>query len=144
MRLLLLLALLLVARLPAAAQANAAISQPSAAPATDTVTAIHRLFLARRTRCTYVVGGTALVTSASVVTVLLQELPPNQGGVGGTDFRPVAATFLGLVGTGIVGIELLTLSGWGRGEEARMVVAFQQHRLPRRIRLRLKPAYFQP
>lgn len=149
MRLLLLLAFLFASGLPVAAQAPPLLAQHALAPApaADTVAAIHRLFAARRKTCTYVVGGTfALMVGTGVVTGLDQPAPQTSGGFsfGGPvwDDQSIMLLGIGVVGAAVVGLELLTIGGWGQREEARMVAAFDEHRLPRHIKRRLKPSYF--
>ena len=145
MRLPFALAILLAVQTPIAAQVSPS-GPPTAAPApaADTVAAIHRLFAAKRKVCTFVAGGTALVSGAAAMTALNQPAPNVGGGSfgGPIDGRPIMATFIGVVGAGVVGLELLTFGGWGQRRESRTVAAFQQHQLPQRISRRLKPVYF--
>ncbi|WP_035566906.1 hypothetical protein [Hymenobacter sp. IS2118] len=152
MRLPFVFALLLATRLPVAAQAAPAVSLPVVAPAlaADTIAAIHRLFAAKRKMCAYVAGGTAMVAGVGAVTALSQPAPDTGGGNGfgfgapGFDERPINALGFVVVGAAVVGLELLTLGGWGQREEARVIMAYQQHQLSRRISRRLKPVCFRP
>lgn len=119
----------------------AAVLQP------DTVAAIHRLFVSKRNRCAYIVGGTTAATVTGMVAVSSQpERGSAAGGFSaGVDGRPIIASLIGIVGLPVIGLELLLLrDGWGRKAEQHAVEASQgHHQLPRYVRRELKPKYFQ-
>lgn len=50
---------------------------------------------------------------------------------------------VGLVTVPVALVEALLLGGWGHKYEQQVIVAWQQQQLPRSIKHRLKPVYFQ-
>ena len=140
MKRLLLPALLLAAHLSASAQTSLPAAQPRTSA--DTVAAVQRLFKARRKACSWLVGGTAAAAGAGALVALAQPTP--DGGPGLIDGRPILATTFLVGSLPLIGIELLTFSGWGHRAEQKAVAAAQAHQLPRALRRKLKPAYFQP
>jgi hypothetical protein len=127
------------------ASANASAAPLPAVAATDSATAIHRLFAAKRKTRQYIVGGTAAAGIAGVVVALNQPAPPTSAGFGaGIDGRPIMATLIGVATGALMGIELLAPSVWSRKREERAMVELATHQLPRYIKRQLKPRYFEP
>ena len=143
-----LLAALLLAGGPAAAQTPRGATPPdsltsslAAAPAVpDTVAAIHRLFAAKRKRGTLVVAGTAaaILTGASLVASQSPDALFSQA-----DRVKMAGLFVVLPGILIIAVELIFTSDFSRQSEAQVVEEFRTHKLPRYLKRRLKPKYFQ-
>jgi peptidoglycan/LPS O-acetylase OafA/YrhL len=152
MKHLFILAGLLAAASPAAAQASAPSTQPAAmlaspAPAApDTAAAIHRLFAAKRKRQGYVVGAT-VVAAVGTAGVVAANRPTDLGTSSG--FGVIAPNNLDLAMVGIVAVpvvlaEALFLGGWGHKYERQVLATWQQqHQLPRAVKRRLAPRYFQ-
>jgi hypothetical protein len=153
MKTLLLLAALGLASLPATTRAQAlgttpapALAPLAAAPAgPDTAAAIHRLFAAKRRRQGYVVGGTALV-AVGATGVVAANRPADTGS--GNGFGVIAPNNLDLAMVGVVAmpvvlVEALLLGGWGHKYERQVLATWQQHQLPRSVKRRLEPRYFQ-
>jgi hypothetical protein len=132
------------------ARAQSALTTVSAAPVpvvtgTDSAAAIHRLFVTKRKTRQYVVGGTAAAGITSLVVVLNQPAPPTSAGFSaGIDGRPVMATIIGVTTAAVMGLELLAPSAWSHQREEEAMNLLAAHKLPRYIKRRLEPRYFQP
>jgi hypothetical protein len=137
--------LLLVALLGASGQTRAQISRSAARPdsltasaAPDTLTAIHRLFAAKRKRQGYATGATAVVAIATLIT-LTNNQPARASGSNDLDALVGAFVTLPLIPAVAIGF-----GGWGAKYERQVVEQWQQHRLPRQVKRALKANYFQP
>ena len=134
---------------PGAAPAVLPTIAPSLRPAApDTVTALHRLFAAKRRRQGYIVGGTAgaAVGAAGLVVAGRPTEPSssNGGGLGVIAPNNLDLAMVGIVAVPVVLAEALLLGGWGHKYEQRVIATWQQqHQLPRAVKRRLKPRYFQ-
>ena len=137
-----LLAVLLLAGGPAAAQTprgatppNSLASPLAAAPAApDTVAAIHRLFAARRERSVpFILGAASVVLTGGVMM-----------GTARSDLRQSVGGFsTGLIGLIIMTYGLATALDYNKKSEQQAVEDFQMHKVPRYLKRRLKPKYFQ-
>jgi len=144
MRLLLLLTLCWLNVVGALAQVAVPVAAPvpevttlQAPLATDTVAALHNLFKDKRRLRSRVVLGTLAVAVAGFGLV-----SATAGGRNGFVVLGdlAALTLLGVPG---VGIELLYYGQYSRRNERFAIEDFQAHKLPRRVRQRLEPEYFQ-
>jgi hypothetical protein len=142
---------LLGAASPAAAQATYPTAHPvtvlaSPAPIPDTAAAIHRLFAAKRKRQGYVIGATVVAAIGTAGTVVANR-PADSGTSSG--FGVMAPNNLDLAMVGVVAVpvvlaEALFLGGWGYKYERQVLATWQQqHQLPRAVKRRLVPRYFQ-
>jgi len=151
MKMLLLLAALGLASLTATTQAQ--VLAPPLAPAPlalavpDTAAALHRLFVAKRRLQGYVVGGTAVVAVGTFIGLASSRPEPGPS-------NPNFAVYSGGNAPDLVVNAILTLptilvaavafGGWGHRQEQRALTNWQQqHQLPRQIRRKLRPRYFQ-
>lgn len=143
--LLLLLTWLLVAG-PAAAQASPVAARPDSlraaqtmpgraavAAVPDTVAAIHRLFAARRKRHIIIAGvivgaaaGATIASSARTDHFLNQK---------------EYAKLYGIMAAVAIGIDFLAGTAFSRSEERQAVADFQEHRLPKYLKRKLKRRY---
>lgn len=145
------LALLLVAisamaqDVPTAAQP---VSLPVAQAAPDTVAAIHRLFAARRLRRNLIAGS--LGAGALIGAIISGASKDDGGGSGGSGYGGAGISFDGadyLVLYAIPAVPLILLdytiyANYSRTREAWVIEEFQAHRLPRKLKHKLKPRYF--
>ncbi len=107
----------------------------SAAP--DTAAAIHRLFLAKRKRRIVVVAATVVVgaVSSGVLLGTASTYDITFQAVFGASFIPA---------TVIAGItELVCYNQYSRRHERQVIADYQSHSLPKPLRQKLKPKYFQ-
>lgn len=142
MKYLILLAALLLACGPATAQTPRGATPPdsltsplAAAPAgPDTVAAIHRLFAARRKRSEpFILGAAGVVLTGGVMM-----------GTARSDLRQSVGGFsTGLIGLIIMTHGLATALDYNKKSEQQAVEDFQAHKVPRYLKRRLKPKYFQ-
>ncbi|MGI4834204.1 MAG: hypothetical protein ACRYFK_12160 [Janthinobacterium lividum] len=144
-----LLALLLLAGLPARAQdslaparppvADTARPRPAAPAAPDTAAALHRLFAAKRGLRAAVVVGT--VVTGGVILAL--------DGLFASDSRNGLVSFVEqgqIIGVTslIVLVEVLAESKYNRKKEQRALADWRAHRLAPDLQQRLTPHYFVP
>jgi hypothetical protein len=109
-----------------------------AAPAPDTVAALHHLFAAKRRKLLPIVGGTAAASAAGIALIGATV----EGG-GQHDGRVVGQGLVGILGVLTVGTEVLFYStSYGMKAEQRAVAAFAARQLPRHLRRQLKAKYF--
>ena len=122
-----------------------------AAPAPDTLAAIHRLFAAKRKALRYVIGGTALAAGVGALIALAAPTDPpvhSGGGFGiltggySADDNALAAIVICVVSVPVMLTEVLFCGGWGRRSERRTVVYFYAHQLPPYMKRKLKLKYF--
>jgi hypothetical protein len=142
MRLLLLIVLLMNAVSGASAQ-SATLARPADSLAlgsvsTDTVAALHKLFVAKRHVRTPVTLGTvgAFALAAELGDIFGQE---NYGGYGGNEVRIFQLTLLAIP---VLSFELLYFGHYSRRNERRAIRQFEAHKLSPSIRRHLTPAYF--
>lgn len=110
------------------------------APPPDSVAALHRLFARRRHNghVSLGVGGGLLAASGIAVAI-----GANTGGSAG--LAPFVFGILGGVFVTPIAVRGAVLSlTYTEGRERRLVQAWQQHRLPRHVRRKLRPEYFEP
>ncbi|MVN75163.1 hypothetical protein GO988_02360 [Hymenobacter sp. HMF4947] len=108
------------------------------APAPDTVAAIHRLFAAKRKRNSHFFVGTVGVIAVGGVVI----------GTASSSWDGLAQAALGAVIIAFVGLpaltaETITALNYNKKSERQAVEDFQAHKVPRYLKRRLKPAYFQ-
>ena len=108
-----------------------------AAPAPDTLAAIHRLFAAKRKKNKPFVAGAVGV--AAVGGVLLGTAPSNLDGIGQA---VLGAGLIALVSLPVLTLEALTALDYNKKSEREAVEAFQAHKVPRYLKRKLKPQYF--
>jgi hypothetical protein len=143
MRLLLLLLLLTISsqvlgqEMRPATQPDSAVAAQAMAPNVDTVAAIHRLFAAKRTRTLRFAIGTVGV--AAIGGVLIGAA---SSGWDGLDQVLLGATLITL-GLPVVVVEAVMAADYNKKSERRTVEEFQAHKLPRYLKRKLKPKYFQ-
>jgi hypothetical protein len=143
MRLLLLLLLLTISgqvigqEMRPATQPDPAITVQAIAPNADTVAAIHRLFAAKRTRTLRFAIGTVSVAAISGVLIGTAS-----SGWDGLDQVLLGATLITL-GLPVVVVEAVMAADYNKKSERRTVEEFQAHKLPRYMKRKLKPKYFQ-
>jgi hypothetical protein len=143
MRLLLLLLLLMISgqvigqEMRPATQPDSTVAAQAMAPNADTVAAIHRLFAAKRTRTLRFAIGT--LGFAAISGVLIGTASPGWDGLGQV---ALGATLITL-GLPAVVVEAVTAAGYNKKSERRTVGEFQAHKLPRYMKRKLKPKYFQ-
>ena len=141
MRYLLLLLALLLAAGPAVAQNPVVAARPDSLPATqaapDTAAAIHRLFAAKRHQSAAVISATV---GTGLLCLLLAENTRHSYTI---DTTPIVATGISLFSIPTTAIEIGYYRQFTRRKEQQALVAFQEHKLPERIRRRLRPEYFE-
>jgi hypothetical protein len=154
MRYFLLFLALLLAAGPAGAQTSLMMTRPDSLPvaqaAPDTAAAIHRLFAAKRRR--QVVVGVATMGAAIgtlAIVSLSNQQPSRSSGSGSSllsgplfDDQTVAALAVGVITVPVTLGELLLFGGWGKKKEQRVITDWEQRRLTRFFKRRLKPKYF--
>ena len=145
MKTLLLLVALLLACRPGGAQTPYPAARPDsvavarlAAPAPDTVAAIHRLFAAKQRKLAFILIGTAAAEVAGQVVVGTTV----QGG-GIIDSRAIDQFFVAVLAVPVAVAEVLFYTQYNEKHEARAQADFEAHRLPPSLKRRLKPRYFQ-
>jgi hypothetical protein len=154
MKNLLLLIVLLLVSIPSAAQDSTAAhpdSLPTAQTAPDTAAAIHRLFAAKRRR--QVTVGVATVGAAVGALAIVSLSTQQSGRSGGSgygsllsgpiiDEQALAALAVGVITVPVMLGELVLFGGWSKKKEKRVLEDWEQHRLARFFKRRLKPKYF--
>jgi peptidoglycan/LPS O-acetylase OafA/YrhL len=140
MKMLLLLAALGLASLPAATQAQVLATTPVAAPtllapvAPDTVAAIRRLFAARRQQRNLIalgaIGAAGLGTAVTPV--------PNDTFFTTGDYAKV----YGIGAAAIIAVDFAFGNSHSHKNEQRALADFEAHRLPRHVQRQLKAKYF--
>jgi hypothetical protein len=119
-------------------QPDSAVAAQAMAPNADTVAAVHRLFAAKRTRTLHFAIGTVGV--AAIGGVLIGTAPSGWDGLGQA---VLGATLVALVALPAVVAEAVTAAGYNKKSEWRTVEEFHAHKLPRYLKRKLKPKYFQ-
>ncbi|MGI4820546.1 MAG: hypothetical protein ACRYFV_04955 [Janthinobacterium lividum] len=143
MRLLLLLLLLRISsqvlgqEMRPATQPDSAVAAQVMAPNVDTVAAIHRLFAAKRTRTLRFAIGT--VSVAAIGGVLIGTASSGWDGLG----QVLLGATLITLGLPVVVVEAVMAADYNKKSERRTVEEFQAHKLPRYLKRKLKPKYFQ-
>jgi hypothetical protein len=120
-----------------ATQPDSAVAAKAMAPNADTVAAIHRLFAAKRTRTLRFAIGT--VSVAAIGGVLIGAASSGWDGLGQV---ALGATLITLV-LPVVVVEAVTAADYNKKSERRTVEEFHAHKLPRYLKRKLKPKYFQ-
>jgi peptidoglycan/LPS O-acetylase OafA/YrhL len=144
MRLLLLLLLLTITSqvlgqgMRPATQPDSAVAVQAMAPNVDTVAAIHRLFAAKRKRTLHFAIGTVGVAGIGVVLIGTAS-----SGWDGLGQAVLGATLVALVALPAVVAEAVTAADYNKKSERRTVEEFHAHKLPRYLKRKLKPKYFQ-
>jgi hypothetical protein len=144
MRLLLLLLLLIISgqvlgqKMRPVTQPDSAVAAQAMAPNADTVAAIHRLFAAKRKRTLHFAIGT--VGIAAIGGILIGTAPSGWDGLGQA---VLGATLVALVALPAVVAEAVTAASYNKKSERRTVEEFHAHKLPRYLKRKLKPKYFQ-
>ncbi|MGI4737285.1 MAG: hypothetical protein ACRYG7_19135 [Janthinobacterium lividum] len=158
---------LLLAVLPATAQSSLAAARsdwplatqatPSVAAqtpltaASDTVAAIHRLFAKRRLRRSLIASGLGAGALVGAVSSGASGGGSNShgssgyGGFGGAGVRFDGADYLllyAIVAAPLILLDFVVYANYSRKREAWVVEEFQAHRLPAKLRHKLKPRYF--
>ncbi|WP_223650388.1 hypothetical protein [Hymenobacter psoromatis] len=148
---------LLLALQPVAAQESRPASPPDSPgvllptpPAeSDTVAALHRLFVAKRRTRTYVLAGT--VIAVVMVAIVVASQPEKHGGSGGgfaLSNGPIfssadqAGFVVGFLGVPLLTTELLVYGNFSRRNEAQALVDFRAHQLSKHIKRKLKAKHF--
>jgi hypothetical protein len=155
MKCLLLLLVLLLAVKSAVAQNALAVPHPDSLPtaqaAPDTAAAIHWLFAAKRRR--QVTVGVATMGAAVGVLAIVSLSTQQSGRSGGSgygsllsgpiiDEQALAALAVGVITVPVMLGELVLFGGWSKKKEKRVIEDWEQHRLARFFKRRLKPKYF--
>lgn len=112
------------------------VATPPSASTPDTVAAIHRLFVAKRHQSALVISSTVGVGLLSLVVA------ENTRHSYTIDATPVIATGISLLSIPATFVEIVHYQQFTRRKEQRAIAAFEAHKLPEKIRLRLQPTYF--
>ena len=115
---------------------TAPLATSLAAP--DTVAAIHRLFVAKRKKNSRFFAGTLGVTA--IGGVVTGTAPSSWDGLGQA---VLGVAIIALVSLPALTVEAITALDYNKKSERQAVEDFQAHKVPRYLKRKLKPKYFQ-